>query len=203
LWLATVRVVEHKNVGEEKMSLRILLAATCAIAGLGGVAHAQKMQEPASNDDYMKRVMQAAPPQVVNDATVVRMQNSKMETLKKGTNNWTCMFDNGVPMCLDPGAMEWAHAKQAHGAPTDKTGFIYMLAGDTGASNTDPDATAKTADNHWVETGSHVMIVGAAAKTMSASGSYQTTADPDPTKPYVMWPGSPYEHLMIPVTPPR
>ncbi len=40
------------------------------------------------------------------------------------------------------------------------------------------------------------MIVGAAAKTMTG---YPRTADPDPTKPYVMWPGSPYEHLMIPV----
>jgi hypothetical protein len=57
--------------------------------------------------------------------------------------------------------MQW----MTHGPATDKTGFIYMLAGDTGASNTDPWATAKTADNHWVETGSHVMIVGAAAKT--------------------------------------
>ena len=42
----------------------------------------------------------------------------------------------------------------------------------------------------------HMMIVGAAAKTM---GGYSRTTDPDPTKPYVMWPGSPHEHLMIPV----
>jgi hypothetical protein len=69
--------------------MRILLIVTCAAVGLGGVAQAQKMEEPASNDDYMKRVMQAAPPQVVNAATVVRMQNGKMETLKKGTNDWT------------------------------------------------------------------------------------------------------------------
>ena len=41
-------------------------------------------------------------------------------------------------------------------------------------------------------------LVGAAAKTMANSG-YQKTADPDPTKPYVMWPDSPYGHLMIPV----
>jgi hypothetical protein len=40
------------------------------------------------------------------------------------------------------------------------------------------------------------MIVGPAAKTMA---SYSRTADPDPTKPYVMWPGSAYEHLMLPV----
>jgi hypothetical protein len=178
--------------------MRMILAATCLTLGVGGLAHAQTMTEPVNNDDYMKRVMQAAPPQIVSDATVVRMQNDKMATLKKGTNEWTCMFQAGVPMCLDPNAMEWAHAWMTHGPATDKTGFIYMLAGDTGASNTDPWATAKTADNHWVETGSHVMIVGAAAKTMAGAG-YQKTADPDPTKPYVMWPGSPYEHLMIPV----
>ena len=40
------------------------------------------------------------------------------------------------------------------------------------------------------------MIVGLAAKTMAG---YPRTADPDPTKPYVMWPESAYEHLMIPV----
>jgi hypothetical protein len=40
------------------------------------------------------------------------------------------------------------------------------------------------------------MIVGAAAKAMVG---YPKAADADPTKPYVMWPGSPYEHLMIPV----
>jgi hypothetical protein len=28
---------------------------------------------------------------------------------------------------------------------------------------------------------------------------YPKTADPDPTKPYMMWPGNAYEHLMIPV----
>ena len=179
--------------------MRMILAATCLTLGVGGLAHAQKMTEPVSNDDYMKRVMQAAPPQIVADATVVRMANDKMATLKKGTNEWTCMYQNGVPMCLDPNAMEWAHAWMTHGPATDKTGFIYMLAGDTGASNTDPWATEKTADNHWVETGSHVMIVGVAAKTMADSGSYQKTADVDPTKPYVMWSDSPYGHLMIPV----
>jgi hypothetical protein len=71
-----------------------------------------------------------------------------------------------------------------------------MLAGDTGASNTDPWATKKTTDNHWVKTGPHVMIVGAAAKTMVG---YAKAAEADPTKPYVMWPGTPYEHLMIPI----
>jgi hypothetical protein len=28
---------------------------------------------------------------------------------------------------------------------------------------------------------------------------YPTSADPDTTKPYVMWAGTPYAHLMIPM----
>ena len=177
--------------------MRTIFATTCALVGLLGSAYAQQSPSGSATDqDYMKRVMTAAPPQIVADATVVRMQSGSMQTLKKGTNEWTCMEANAVPMCMDPNAMEWAHAWQSHGPATDKTGFIYMLAGDTGASNTDPYATAKTADNHWIQTGSHVMIVGAAVKTMAG---YAKTADADPTKPYVMWPGSPYEHLMIPV----
>ena len=74
--------------------------------------------------------------------------------------------------------------------PTSKTGFIYMLAGDTAQATLILPLTAKTADNRWVETGSHVMIIGAAAKTMEASGSYQKTADPDATKPHEMRAGT-------------
>jgi hypothetical protein len=77
----------------------------------------------------------------------------------------------------------------------DKVGFIYMLNGDNGASNTDPWATKSEPNNHWIKTGAHVMIVGPSAKTMA---EYPRTENPDPTKPYVMWAGSPYEHLMLP-----
>lgn len=175
------------------MRISIAIASAAMVAATG--AYAQTTS--AGNDkDYMKRVSTAAPPQIVDKATVVRMNGSSTETLKKGTNEWTCMVANSVPMCMDPNAMDWAHAWQTHGPATDKTGFIYMLAGDNGASNTDPWAKGKTADNHWVTTGSHVMIVGAAAKSMPG---YSKSADADPKNPYVMWPGTPYEHLMIPI----
>jgi hypothetical protein len=177
--------------------MQTVFAVTCAIISSIGVAQAQQTPSaPVSDQDYMKRVRMAAPSQVVDGATIVRMKSGAMETLQKGSNAWTCMEADGAPMCMDPNAMEWAHAWQSHGPATDKTGFMYMLAGDTGASNTDPYATERKADNHWIQTGSHVMIVGAAAKMMMG---YPKTADPDPSKPYVMWPGTPYEHLMIPV----
>jgi hypothetical protein len=41
------------------------------------------------------------------------------------------------------------------------------------------------------------MIVGGEAKAMMQG--YPKDAKADPSAPYVMWPGSPYEHLMVPV----
>jgi len=41
------------------------------------------------------------------------------------------------------------------------------------------------------------MIVG--GKGVREMAGYPRTPDPDPTKPYMMFIGTPYEHLMIPV----
>ncbi len=168
------------------------LAAVAFIASLGSV-QAQQM----SDSDYIAKVMPAAPAGVVQGATIVRMQKGGgMRTVQTGTNGFTCMMlDPKTPMCADKNAMAWAQALMAHTAVPSSVGFVYMLGGDDGASNTNPYDTAQSASNHWVTTGPHVMIVGPAAVTMG----YPTTADPDPTKPYVMWANTPYAHLMIPV----
>jgi hypothetical protein len=73
---------------------------------------------------------------------------------------------------------------------------MYMLAGGTDASNTDAYATSPTANNHWIKTGPHVVIVGADPAFYDA---YPKSADPDTSVPYVMWAGTPYQHLMAPV----
>ena len=68
--------------------------------------------------------------------------------------------------------------------------------GITDASNTDPYASKPTASNHWIKTGPHVMVVGADASFYDA---YPKSPDPDTSVPYVMWAGTPYQHLMAPV----
>ena len=98
-------------------------------------------------------------------------------------------------MCADANSAAFFGAVMKKQTPPDKPGITYMLRGDQGASNTDPDATKKTADNHWVVTGPHIMIVGAGVKAMGLPDS----ADADPTKPYIMWANTPYAHAMIPV----
>jgi len=145
--------------------------------------------------------MTAAPAAVGKDATVVDLDaKGAVRVVRKGTNGFTCLADNPQtpgpdPMCADANAMLWMNALMAHQPPPAGTvGFMYMLAGGTDASNTDPYATAPTKENHWIKTGPHVMIVGAGAMT-----GYPTSPDPNTAEPYVMWAGTPYAHLMMPV----
>lgn len=175
------------------------LTLIAAIGMTGRVAVAQDAA-PVSDADYIAKVSPAAPAAVVKSATIVRIDNDgTMHSLQSGTNGFTCMLMTGdLPMCADKNAMAWAHAMMTHTAPPDAIAFVYMLAGDQGASNVDPMATAATADNHWVKTGPHVMLVGPSVKSMG----YPMTADADPSHPYVMWANTPYAHLMIPVTNP-
>ena len=56
-------------------------------------------------------------------------------------------------MCADRNAMEWIEAwLNKKEPPKNKVGFMYMLAGGTDASNTDPYAQKPEANNNWVET---------------------------------------------------
>ncbi len=162
--------------------------------------HADKA---AAKDDraMIASAMRAAPKNVAAKATiVVAGADGKMRTLREGSNGFTCMPDNPStpgpdPMCMDKAALAWAEAWMGHkNPPTGKVGFMYMLAGGTDASNTDPYATKP--DKNWVKTGPHVMIVGAEPVFYD---QYPKDAQPDTTVPYVMWPGTPYQHLMIPV----
>jgi len=170
------------------------------IALVATVSVGRAQQPSASSDsDYITKVSAAAPPAVTKDATIIEMQGGTMRTVRTGTNQFTCMLlpgGGGTPMCADKNAMQWLHAVVTHAPPPNVVGFIYMLGGDEGASNTDPAATAPSSSNHWVKTGPHVMIVGAAATTMG----YPASADPDATMPYIMWPNTPYAHLMVPVS---
>jgi hypothetical protein len=156
--------------------------------------------DAGSDADYIKAALSAAPPAVAKDAAVVRMaDDGAMHTLRKGSNGFTCLIMGTDKMCNDVNSMEFLHAMMKKEPPPNKVGISYMLAGDVGASNTDPFATGKTADNHWIVTGPHIMVFGPPAKTLG----YSEAKDPDPNRPYMMWVGTPYEHAMVPVGPPK
>ena len=181
----------------------IAMAVLAALAGSAFAAEKAPAAKKAPTEaQLIASAMRAAPATVGKNATIVTMDDKGMHTLRKGTNGFTCMPDNPAtpgpdPMCMDAGAMAWIDAFVGHKAPpTGKVGLMYMLEGGTDGSNTDPYATKPEAGNHWIKTGPHIMIVGADAAFYDA---YPKSPDPDTSQPYVMWAGTPYQHLMAPV----
>jgi len=175
----------------------------CSALALAAIAADKPKAATPSDANLIKSAMSAAPMSIAKNATIMNMTaDGKMILLRKGTNGFTCIPDSpGTPgpdpMCMDANAMAWADAWLSHKTPpAGKVGFMYMLAGGTDASNTDPYATAPAAGNHWIKTGSHVMVVGA---DQSFYDLYSKNSDPDTSMPYIMWAGTPYQHLMAPV----
>ncbi len=190
------------------------LLAAAAVISLNGCnkagAPAGNTEQPSSatpnattaSNDPVASAESAAPASLAHNASIVTADaNGNMTIVRKGSNGWTCMPDAPTtpgpdPMCFDANAGKWIDAMLHHKPPPQGTvGMMYMLEGGTDASNTDPYATKPTAENDWIKTGPHVMVVG--SKELLAG--YPSGAKPDTSVPYVMWAGTPYAHLMVPV----
>src|SRR5258708_2116361 len=155
------RIQMHKPI----LSIQLLIGAalimfTCGASAADTPVKAAAAKPTPTDAELIASAESAAPPNVGKNATIVAVEaDGKMRTIRKGTNAFTCMPDNPTtpgpdPMCMDPAAMEWAHAWMEKKNPAaGKVGFMYMLAGGTDASNTDPYAQIPTATNHWVQTG--------------------------------------------------
>ncbi len=186
--------MHHLHVATGAIGLVLALSVGARAQTSGGGHHAKTDAELIAN------AMSAAPLAISRDATVIAMDNDKMRTIRQGKGDFTCVPDDpgspgNDPMCLDRNAMEWLQAWLDHkDAPKGKLGLVYMLQGGSDASNDDPFATKPPQGQRWVTTGPHVMMVGMAGML----GNLPRTADA-PTKPFIMWGGSSYEHVMMPV----
>ena len=166
-------------------------------------ASKQKAEKPKTDAELIASAMSAAPLAVSKDATIVVVgSDGKLRTLRQGQGPFTCVPDDpstpgNDPMCMDRNAFEWFKALLAHEKPPEgKVWLAYMLKGGSDGSNDDPFASEPERGKKWVQTGPHVMIGGPGITKMI--DSYPTTAD-DTRKPYIMFPGTPYEHVMFPV----
>jgi hypothetical protein len=183
----------------------LVLLSAGAMLTIAGVSWAQSGRgrgHSAADAALIQSAMSAAPASIGRGATIVAMgADGTMRTVRRGRNGFTCMADNPAspgpdPMCMDANSTEWAMAWIGHHTPPQNSvGLMYMLAGGTDASNTDPYAERPGRGQRWVSTGPHLMVVG----SESLLRGYPSGAHPDTTRPYVMWAGTPYAHLMIPV----
>jgi hypothetical protein len=69
-----------------------------------------------------------------------------------------------------------------------------MLMGGSDPSNTDPMAAAPAPGEDWIASPAHVMLI-----VPGGFDAKQFSTDPKSGGPYIMWDGTPYEHLMVPV----
>ena len=157
-----------------------------------------------SNAWKIQNAMSAAPGKIARGATVVdwpATEGGEMKELRKGTNDWTCLPDDPTtpandPQCEDKMAMEWAKAWMSHGTPNlASPGIGYMLQGGGSASNTDPFATKPAAGESWMKEPPHLMIFPATGTKLDPAAY----GDMHSGGPWIMWGGTPYEHLMVPV----
>jgi hypothetical protein len=182
------------------LSAALMLATVTAVAQEPAPSSHKGMAKAGgakSDAAAISKATSAAPPDIGRHAAVMAMgADGKMRELRPGTNGWMCMLDLvGDSMCLDKTWQAWGDAWMNKKDPPkpQAVGVAYMLNGDKGASNTDPYATKRTADNQWVVSGPHIMILPTEASQLE---SYPT----DWTKggPWVMWKGTPYAHIMVP-----
>jgi hypothetical protein len=184
-----------------RFPLKVVLAGV-AVGALAMATSAQSNRSSRADQALIRSAVSAAPRAVGSRAAVVAINpDGTMRSLRAGSNGFTCMADNPAspgpdPMCMDSNGMAWAMAWISHRPPpADSAGLMYMLAGGADGSNTDPYAARPAAGNNWIHTGPHLMVVG----SPSLLRNYPSTPSPDTSQPYVMWAGTPYAHLMIPV----
>ena len=127
-------------------------------------------------------------------------EDGNLIILHAGTNEWVCFPDRPNtlgpdPMCLDEMWMIWLDAFFT-GTDPDITAFglAYMLQGGSDPSNTDPSATEPADGEEWHLSPPHVMFI-----FPEAIDTDLFTTDPHSGGPYVMYPETPYEHIMMPV----
>jgi hypothetical protein len=167
--------------------IRAILSAICLICWVSA----------ASADKLTDSAMSAAPESLSKNATIM---NWDFKVVRKGTNGWTCFPDRKTPG-NDPWCVNepWVNALKAlfkKEKPT-YTGFgvAYMLQDDTPMSNMDPYETKPTGPEDWVTgLGPHLMLLLPDKEMLKAFPTDHRSGGP-----WVMWPDTPYAHLMVPL----
>jgi hypothetical protein len=197
-------IVRTTLLGVAGLALGVWISAPVTA---GAQAMTGKSAMNMTRDQKIADAMSAAPASISAKATILdwpAKDGDKPVVLRAGSNGWNCLPDmpateGSDPMCLDQMWMRWVEAYMAKKAPRiTSLGIGYMIApGGSRGSNSDPYAAAATPDNHWGHHPPHMMIVVPDLKSLEGMST-----DPHNGGPYVMYKGTPYAHIMAPVTPP-
>ncbi len=168
----------------------IIISVLVLVAGISAALGAE------STSAKIQSALSAAPDSIKAGATVADIDaHGKMTVLRKGDNGFTCLPGYpgvvGVnPICGDRQSMIWMSDFMAHKPkPTNSApGIMYMLAGGTDWSASDPYAMKGTPivePPHWMI----MWPYDPKASGLSSKESHRGT--------WIMYAGTPWAHLMI------
>jgi hypothetical protein len=184
----------------------------CAMIGLAlmSIAAPQAVGQSSEAKSEIARALSAAPISVSAGAAVdVDDAKGRMTELRHGLNGWTCVIDDPAaikhdpiehhPACFDKHGLEWIEAFTDGRIPNpEHVGYAYMLEGGSSWSNRDPSATKLApGQRDYIRIPAHIMILN--AKIANSSGFPSGQTNPDTHKPFVMFGGTAYAILIIPV----
>jgi hypothetical protein len=131
-------------------------------------------------DDQIKSAMSAAPASVSANACLPDRPDTP------GNDPW----------CVNEPWLNFLNAYVKKEKPTyTEIGFAYMLMGDTPVSNSNPYATEPTGKEDWVtDLGPHLMMLIPNTDKLKYISTDHLNGGP-----WVMWPDTPYAHIMIPL----
>tara|TARA_B100001013_G_scaffold148504_1_gene88096 strand:+ start:1697 stop:2260 length:564 start_codon:yes stop_codon:yes gene_type:complete len=180
------------------MYFKFLLSLTLFFAlSIFGAHHESSEKVEYSKKRIMEIAMSAAPSNVSMEATII---DSTGKMLRKGSNGWTCMpgtppNENVNPMCVDKAWQKWLKAfmEQApYNSEEESFGMSYMLVGDQAVDNDDPFNNDRSKGT-WIAEGPHLMIL------LPESLMSNLPTDPYSGGPYVMFKGTDFVHVMVPL----
>lgn len=186
----------------------IMLRSQIALGIVGGLsfATAQGAGPNPSRAQLIREALGAAPPAIAAHATVVAEAKAGRIVLRHGSNGWTCFppapdksDPEAKPACFDANGLAFIEALAAGRAPDpSKPGYSYMLQGGSGWSNTDPMATQlPPGRKDYIHIPPHFMILSARLANESGLPLHQT--DPDTQQPFVMFGGTPFALMIVPL----
>jgi hypothetical protein len=174
-----------------------------------GILLIPAMSQSDTTETEISQALSASPASIAAHASVIVFgDQGRRKELRAGTNGWTCvtrdltLHEDGIahhPACFDKYGLEWIENYFAGREPDpDHVGYSYMLQGGSSWSNTDPKAAKLAAgQKDYIRMPPHIMILS--AKVANASGFPSGQSDPDTHQPFVMYGGTSFAILIIPV----
>ena len=192
--------------GETKMYKKFNLFASLVMFFSINLSADEPSGSHVQNEWQIWAYTSTAPDFIGDFATVIGADGS---VIREGTNGWRCeafipMPEGGfksphdaAPACSDKNSVAWANAYKAGTIPEmEGDGWIWMIHGDLGVDNfiVGTDGQKNAGHKHYIESGPHMMLMPKDPSSLDAQSTDYTSG-----APYVMFKGTPYAHLMVPL----